>query len=669
MIARLRPIAVVAALFALGGAPALAQEDSVLQRYDLAVENLEFAVQSVPGDALQARDELERALNALLTLSRDTTSATLVDAMQRTFESARVAVDNQSRADLAVQAAVLRGGFRRLVADSAFTTGAAGDIDTTTARLVHLAEDMGFSAEDMAALQGADASVDSLRLAFEAGTAGSVATELAVAERLLPTDRAAAYESLATAYGDSLLIQDSPRADPGLNQSLLTAAQALVSGDNEAFVTATTQTSGQLSRLASAARAGETGSAQPSASQPAGEPADGAAVQEPAAPGDQPADGGQAAGQAVETPAAQDAPAATETASDAAAQEQASPGLPLSEPADGADEAQAAPGGDLPALGQLDQPAADEGAPEMLTEQTLALARAQFEQEQRDAQLAALVSELEADGLPSGLARTQSESLLDAGFSTVAEAHASVAAKVNEAVAALRAGDRQAAENAVADARRNFTALDGVLGARDAEMAAATRDLFASILDRPALREHDLTLLAAQVDAARPATATAAGASGLDVERAVDAVWSGWPRLVLLFVLGLLAFVPLRYLNLAFGGGNANWRMVGWALFLLFVPFMYEALAALGSVLADLADMPVLDVLSRWSMFTSTTGQVVWAVLGLLALLFAASGLRGIAAQFGLLGGRGAGPGGNTPTLVESSGVRQGSAVDWDDEF
>lgn len=669
MIARLRPIAVVAALFALGGAPALAQEDSVLQRYDLAVENLEFAVQSVPGDALQARDELERAVNALLTLSRDTTSATLVDAMQRTFESARVAVDNQSRADLAVQAAVLRGGFRRLVADSAFTTGAAGDLETAEARLVHLAEEMAFSAEDLSALQAAGPSVDSLRLAFEAGAAGSIATELAVAERLLPSDRAAAYESLATAYGDSLLIQDSPRADPGLNQSMLNAAQALVSGDDEAFATATTQATGQLSRLASAARAGAAGPTQASASQPTVEAADEAAAQAPAVPSDQPGETAGADEQPAAAQAQPDAQAEAGSQPEAAAEEPASAGLPLSQPADNADETRAAPGGDLPSLGQLDQPDAQEGAPEALPEQSLALARAQFEQEQRDAQLAALVTELEAAGLPSGLARTQSQSLLDAGFTTVAEAHERVAADVNEAVAALRAGDRLAAENAVADARTSFGALDGVLGARDAEMAAATRDLFASILDRPALREHDLTLLAAQIDAARPATVTSVGASGLEVERAVDAVWSGWPRLIVLFVLGLLAFVPLRYLNLAFGGGNANWRMVAWALFLLLVPFMYEALAALGSVLADLADMPVLDVLSRWSMFTSTTGQVVWAALGLLALLFAASGLRGIAAQFGLLGGRGAGPAGNTPTLVESSGVRQGSAVDWDDEF
>lgn len=653
MIARLRPIAVVAALFALGGAPALAQEDSVLQRYDLAVENLEFAVQSVPGDALQARDELERAVNALLTLSRDTTSATLVDAMQRTFESARVAVDNQSRADLAVQAAVLRGGFRRLVADSAYTAGAEGDLATAGARLSHLAEDMGFSSEDLSALQAAGSSVESLRLAFEAGTAASIAAELEVSGRLLSTDRAAAYEALGTAYGDSLLIQDSPRADPGLNQALLNAAQALVSGDDEAFTPATTEASAQLSRLASAARAGDPGVSRPVT--PQGEAA--AATPEVA---DQ-----EAAAEQPASPAGEEGAEAPATPEAEQAQEPAQQPLPLATPSEPADT----PAAGLPSLGG---PGAAEdteaGEPEPLGAEALALARAQFEQEQRDARLASLVTELEAAGLPGGLARTQAQSLLDGGFETLAQAHDSVAAKVNEAVGALRNGDRLAAETAVADARRAFGALDGVLGARDAELAASTRELFASVLDRPALRERDLTLLAAQVEATRPALA-ATGGAGLEVERNVDTFWSGWPRLVVVFVLGLLAFVPLRYLNLAFGGGNANWRMVAWALFLLLLPFMYEALAALGSVLADLTDTPDLDVLSRWSMFTSTLGHVVWAGLGLLALLFATAGLRGIAAQFGLLGGRGAGPVGNSPTLVESSGVRQGSAVDWDDEF
>ena len=664
MIARLRPIAVVAALSVLCGAPALAQEDSVLQRYDLAVENLEFAIASVPGDAVQARDELERAVNALLTLSRDTTSATLLTAMQRTFERARTAVDNQSRADLAVQAAVLRGGFRRLVADSAFTAGAASDRDTALARLTHIAQDMGFAAADLEALQAAGPSLGDLRLAFEAGAAQAIAAELTVAERLLPSDREAAYESLGTAYGDSLLIQDSPRADPDLNAALLRAAQALVQNDDEAFETATGDAAVHLSRLASAARAGEPGVPRPAAETPAA--AAGGADAPAAAPAaeDQPAADQPSAGQPAqaEQPAAdQAAQAAAQPAGDAPAasseDRQAAPPATAAAPAE--------PVGELPAFGEA-APAAEEATPVV----DVNLVRAQLEQERREAELAALSGELTRAGLPAGLARTQAGALLDAGFTTLGGAFDALAARVNQAVAAQRVGDSARAVDAIVAARAAFEPLRGMVGARDADVAARTAALFDSLLERPALREHDLTLLAATAEEARAALGlTAGGDAGLGVERAVDAVWGGWARLAVLIGLGLLAFLPLRYLNMAFGGGNANWRLVAWALFLLLLPVFYEALASLGSAVATLADMPALDVLARWSMFTSTTGHVVWAALVLLAVLFATIGLRGICAQFGLLGGGAAAPVGNTPTLVESTGVRHQTAVDWDDEF
>src|SRR5690554_1866215 len=158
MNARHRVIAICAVVALAGAGVSLAQEDNVLQRYDLALENLQFAIDSVPGDGVQARDELERALNALLTLSRDATSVNLVQAMERTFERARTAVENQSRTDLAVQAAVLRGGFRRLVMDSAFTAATAGQTDVARGRLMHLAADMSFQQAATEALGAAPTS-------------------------------------------------------------------------------------------------------------------------------------------------------------------------------------------------------------------------------------------------------------------------------------------------------------------------------------------------------------------------------------------------------------------------------------------------------------------------------------------------------------------------------
>ncbi len=690
MNARHRVIAICAVVALAGAGVSLAQEDNVLQRYDLALENLQFAIDSVPGDGVQARDELERALNALLTLSRDATSVNLVQAMERTFERARTAVENQSRTDLAVQAAVLRGGFRRLVMDSAFTAATAGQTDVARGRLMHLAADMSFQQAATEAL-GAAPTSDAMRLAFEAGVADVIATELAVADRLIASDRNAAYVSLATAYGDSLLIQDSPRADAGLNQSLLSAAQALVNGADEAVAEATSTASAQLSRLAAAARAGEAGRQAPlpaDAEQPAptDTAGDQAAGQDAATVGDatvSPAPTSEpestAAGQGAEAAAAttgaepgavgelpeiagatappEGAGQAPTTEQDAAGQDAA--GLPLT--SDG--QAPAAPG----ALGPASEIAT------LGDEQSLALATAALRQQERDAALDKLSGELRSAGVSEARAQSLATSLFDAGYASPAEAVDALGSSVTGAIAALRAGDTAAARAAVADVARTYAGpVAEVVQARDSAVAVDTQVLLDSLQSRPALRAHDLDLLASQVDALDRAIAGQPQAAGHGLELAVDTYWSGWTRLIVLVVLAVLAFVPLRYLNLAFGGGNANWRLVAWALFLLLVPLVYEGLAALGSILADLLEMPGLDVLASWSMFTSTTGQVVWALLLFIALLLATIGLRGICRQFGLLGGAstvGVGAASANPTLVDMTRSTKPSAVDWDDEF
>ena len=198
-----RLLVIATTLVALLWGGALAQEaalsqrdDSLLQRYDLAIENLEIAVASVPQDGAQARDELERALNALLTLSSNASSPSLVQAMERTFDRTRVTIDNQSRTDMAVQTGVLAGGFARLVMDSAFAAAVDGDLDLARARLLHLAVDLAFTPEAQQELQAAG-STSALRLAFEAGAAESIAAELREADALLDADVAAAYERLA----------------------------------------------------------------------------------------------------------------------------------------------------------------------------------------------------------------------------------------------------------------------------------------------------------------------------------------------------------------------------------------------------------------------------------------------------------------------------------------
>lgn len=639
-------IAWTLALLLLSSSPALAQDDSVLQRYDLAIENLQFAVAAVPGDGVQARDELERAINALLTLSRDTTSASLVQAMERTFERARTAVENQSRTDMAVQAAVLTGGFRRLVMDAAFTAAASGDLETARSRLSHLASGLGFDASSNAGLAAATDDT-ALRLAFEAGTATSIDTELTVAGRLLGSDRDQAYVALATAYGNSLMIQDSPRADAGLNAHMVGAAQGLVSGDDEAMLAALQEASALLTRLANAAVSG-VATLAPTVAAPT------AAAPEPAA------EQVESAPPASETPSA---PAATEV------------GLPsATEPVTPA--ATATPAGSVEAPATAEQTATAVGDLDALLSgdpAAFALFVAGYEAEQRAQQAATLAVGLRAAGLPEGSATLNSERLVAAGYTSLDAVKAALTSPALEAVAAIRAGDVSGAQAAIARVSSAFSGpVAAVATAADAAAASETIALLGDLAEKPGLRVQDVTLLANQVDQVARSLSGSQAATPSPIELSVNDVWSSWTRLGVLALLGIFAFVPLRLLNIAFGGGNANWRLVAIALFLLLLPAIYEAVAAVLSAVAELADMPNLEVLGAWSMFTSTTGQAAWAALVLLALILATIGLRGICVQFGLLGSRnrpGLAGSNQTPTLVDSPRSTKPSAADWDEEF
>ncbi|MEJ2290067.1 MAG: hypothetical protein P8Y02_15840, partial [Deinococcales bacterium] len=66
-------LVLVLGLWAVGSAQQQQQTDTYLQRYDLAIQNLGQAVAAVPDDSAKARSELDHAVNALMTLSRDTT--------------------------------------------------------------------------------------------------------------------------------------------------------------------------------------------------------------------------------------------------------------------------------------------------------------------------------------------------------------------------------------------------------------------------------------------------------------------------------------------------------------------------------------------------------------------------------------------------------------------
>ncbi len=598
------------------------QADTYLQRYDLAIENLNQAVAAVPDDSAKARTQLDHAVNALMTLSRDTTSATLVKAMENLFGRARTAVQNQSRTDIAVQTAVLAGGFRRLVYDAAFKAAVAGDMATAKARLQRIGTDMKFDPVSVDAIRSAD-TVAALRLRTEEAVARTLSEEVSVAERLLPTDRSVAYQSLADAYGTSLLVQDSPRLQAGFNQHFIDAAKAIVAKDDTTFQQAAQAISSSAGRLAQAdqqalASASTTGTAAPSNTA--------------AGPSELPS---------VSTPGA-NAP---------------SGGTP---PASAASSA-AAPAG---------TPAA--AAPAASADQ--AASRAQIVAEQKQQKLDALARQVQAAGLPGPAGQHLAETLQSANIDTLQGATQSLYAITAQASAALMAGDVGGARDRVRALSKQYgELLSPLVAAKAPHVDADMRTMVQRTAGLVGLRLRDLNNLTAQTDAVARVVSGAPAPSNLALNRAVSSWWAGWPRLLVLLVFGILVFVPLYLLNLAFGGGNRNWQLIGVALFLLLLPVVYEALAALGSMIATWTNNDAFEVLSNYSMFQSSIGQVVWAGLIVLAIVFAILGLYGICVQFGLLGRgrgrRGAGATQTATTTATNTQERADSMVDWDEEF
>jgi hypothetical protein len=255
MTARTLRLALSASVVLALVSPAWAQEqDAFLQRYELAIEHLRSAVEAMPADPIAAGNSVDRAIASLLTLSRDAAGSNLVVGMQRVFERARTSIANGSRDDLAVQAAVLEGGFQRLVYDAALRSALAGDLALARLRLARVAADVGFAAPDAAALVDPSQPIATLRFLVEGGVAEVIRTRLAVAGGLATTDPGGTYRALARAYGHFLLVQDSPRAVATLNRTFVDVATALVNGETDAVVAGIGAVDAEIAAMGAAAR-------------------------------------------------------------------------------------------------------------------------------------------------------------------------------------------------------------------------------------------------------------------------------------------------------------------------------------------------------------------------------------------------------------------------------
>lgn len=626
---RLRRLALCALLVMAGLGTALGQEDDLLQRYALALENLEQSVALLPQDSAASRDELERAAATLRRLAQEATGASLVGAMERVFELARTAIANQSETDLAVQAAVLRGGFQRAVFDAALSPQT--EPEAARARLLRLAADMSLDEEAVAALGNA-AEAAALRRSFEAGVGRRAAEQLRSAAEVISEDRGAAYRALAGAYGDFLIVQDSPAVEGSLTQEFLAASQALVDGRTDELAAPLERVTAALEQL---------GTAAPPAPAPTEEPAapTGASVADEPGAGDPAAAGPEAGAPAPEAGAVE--------------VEQA----PV--PATPAEPAAPFPA-ELPSIdaGAAAAPAAPALSLEALTEQVLAA--------QREAELAQLQAELGRVGLRGAAGEQLATQLHAHGYLSLGGAVERLYGLAARALTTAGGGEQLQAQQLVGEFEATYLAGLAPLVARLApELDRGTRDLARQLQTAPGLRAQDAATLIGQVSALQEVLAGRTAPVAQVAQVGAVTLWAGMPRIVTLVVLALLAFLPLYLLNLAFGSGNRNWQLIGIALFLLLLPMIFEGVAALADLVAGATGLALLERLAAYSVFQNAVSQLAWVALTGVAIALSAAGFYGICKQFGLLGGRRR----RGDAAGTTAGVDAGTLIDWDEEF
>lgn len=276
----------------------------------------------------------------------------------------------------------------------------------------------------------------------------------------------------------------------------------------------------------------------------------------------------------------------------------------------------------------------------------------------------ALEQELSGFGVSGAVAQQLAAQYRTLGLGSVSAALGQLYAEGARAQLAAQRGEQREALARLAALDASYQRLLTPL-LRGSAAERETSALLSRLQRLPELRQQDVALLLGQLEALERGLAGAEASGQQRAMLASEPLWSGWPRLVVLLVLAVLAFLPLRLLNLAFGGANRNWRLIGVALFLLLLPAIYEGLSALFAIVADLSGAEGLRVLSAFSIFQNTLSQLLWAALTLVAIVLASVGLYGICVQFGLLGAPS-----SKETIVSTHEAPAAQApVDWDEEF
>lgn len=628
---------------------ALAQSsDSLLQSYSLAMESLDQAINVIEEDAAVAQEALVRAQITLRPMSVDSSSHELVQALETTFDNAKIAIRNKSADDLFIQSSVLKGGYWRLLYESVINSSDANPA-ILKSYLLRMAKDMKLPEVFIVDIESYS---DLLTLIanFEKTIAEESARYISLAANA--EDSGEAYRQLAIAYSLFLPVQDSPRAVSATNNLFARAFQEIVNDDKESldlslaklletmtdFSAASSQFLGQAPALTNASVNMAVTNTTANTENLAVENLE------------------NTNGQAT----------VSSTATTEATTETTQPTIPqptaASDLLEATNSATAAVNMAVNTVTNTANTVTSTNNAQPSTNSTLVVAEVNNTDQ-------AILTAFKSHGIKSS---AQQQSLLRK-YHTAGVAHPSdlqdvFFAQSARIAVALESGDQVKAKRLLVDMRKLYSELLAPLNRFHNEATAEqTIKLMDNLIKAPGLRVQDAIVLAGQLGT------TAHGVSSVPLmHKAIVSttnIWAGWIRLIFATIFGILAFVPLYLLVLAFGGGNKNWQLVGWSLFLLLLPMIYEGLSYLASLLASLTGLQVLNSLSSFSIFQNGLSQAIWFVLSGIAIILAIAGLYGICVQFGLLGNRSQ-SGGKT-TILEPSVTETAvqTNFDWDEEF
>ena len=239
---------------------------------------------------------------------------------------------------------------------------------------------------------------------------------------------------------------------------------------------------------------------------------------------------------------------------------------------------------------------------------------------------------------------------------------------VATAQAYLSTGQPQRAQTYLDSARARFLfSLYPLVEAVDPGLAKDTDNFFKKLREGLGLRSSDVAVLAVALERVRSEVFDERVSPWFEAQIKVEKATFGLPRAVLFLIVGALSLFPVYLVWLTFGGRNIYWRLLGSALFFLFVPAIFEGLSYLGEILAYYGGLPGLFALSNLSIFQSVVMQLLWGFLIFVVVVLAGWGLRGLAQQFGLLPERRT----TTAAVLEHTreDTQESAIVEWDEEF